>query len=65
MEDPVVVDIAKAHGKTSAQVLLRFLIQQVIVVIKSTNVERLKQNFYVSCYSGNLLTNHDVFRGSI
>lgn len=48
MEDPVVKDIAKKHGKTPGQILLKFLVQQDIVVIpKSTNPERLKQNINV------------------
>ena len=48
MEDPVVVEVAKAHGKTTAQVLLRFLTQQNIVVIpKSTNPDRIKANLEV------------------
>ena len=38
--------IAENHGKTVAQVALRFLSQQGIVVIpKSTHVERMKENF--------------------
>lgn len=37
--------IAKNHGKTSAQVALRFLTQQGIVVIpKSTHIERMDEN---------------------
>ncbi|CAG7724649.1 unnamed protein product [Allacma fusca] len=46
MEDPVVVEIAKNHSKTPAQVLMRLLVQQEIAVIpKSVNPERLRQNF--------------------
>ncbi len=38
--------IGKAHGKTAAQVSLRFLVQQSIVVIPRTNrLERLRENF--------------------
>ena len=34
------------HGKTAAQIALRFLLQQGIVVIpKSTHIERMKENF--------------------
>jgi len=48
LEDPVVTEIAKAHGKSTSQVLLRFLTQQGIAVIpKSTNPDRLKSNFDV------------------
>ena len=38
--------IAENHGKTVAQISLRFLLQQGIVVIpKSTHIERMKENF--------------------
>ena len=38
--------IAGNHGKTVAQVALRFLLQQRIIVIpKSTHIERMKENF--------------------
>lgn len=43
--NPVLVKIAKAHGKTSAQVALRYLIQMDVVVIpKSTHKDRMAQN---------------------
>jgi len=46
LEDPVVVSTAKKHDRSPAQVLLRFLIQEEVVVIpKSGNPERIKQNF--------------------
>ncbi|XP_038206661.1 1,5-anhydro-D-fructose reductase-like [Zerene cesonia] len=42
---PEVKDIAVKHGKTTAQVLLRFLVQQKVVVIpKSTSEKRIKEN---------------------
>jgi 2,5-diketo-D-gluconate reductase B len=45
---PVLVRIGKAHGKTAAQVSLRFLLQQDIVVIPRTSkVERLAENLAV------------------
>lgn len=48
MDDPVVKDIAKKHSKTPGQILLKFLVQQNIAVIpKSTNPERLKMNINV------------------
>ena len=38
--------IGKAHGKSAAQVSLRYLVQQDIVVIPRTSkVERLEENF--------------------
>lgn len=44
-EDPSLVEIAKVHGKTPAQVALRFLIQSGVVVIpKSVHEERIKEN---------------------
>lgn len=42
----VLMGIAKNHGKSVAQVALRFLTQQGIIVIpKSTHIERMKENF--------------------
>ena len=42
----VLLKIAANHGKTVAQVALRFLSQQGIIVIpKSTHIERMKENF--------------------
>jgi diketogulonate reductase-like aldo/keto reductase len=44
--DAVLSRISKAHGKTAAQVGLRFLVQQDIVVIpRTSNEARLKENF--------------------
>jgi diketogulonate reductase-like aldo/keto reductase len=44
--DAVMARIGKAHGKTAAQVCLRWLVQQDIVVIPRTSrSERLKENF--------------------
>ncbi|GLH13022.1 Aldo-keto reductase AKR2E4 [Gryllus bimaculatus] len=48
LTDPVVEKIAKKHKKTAAQVLLRHIMQKGIVVIpKSINPARIKQNFDV------------------
>ena len=42
----ILMEIAKNHGKSVAQVALRFLTQQGIIVIpKSTHIERMKENF--------------------
>ncbi len=43
--DALLARIAKAHGRTSAQICLRYLVQQDIVVIpKTSRAERLKEN---------------------
>ena len=45
MDAPVLAEIAKAHGKMVAQVMIRWQLQQNIVVIpKSTRPERIKEN---------------------
>lgn len=47
-ENPVLVEIGKKYNKTSAQVMLRWNIQRgVIVLPKSTRIERMEQNFNV------------------
>ena len=44
--NPTLLAIAGNHGKTVAQVALRFLLQQGIIVIpKSTHIERMRENF--------------------
>ena len=46
LDDPVVADVAKAVGRSSAQVLLRWGVQRDLIVIpKSVNNDRLKANF--------------------
>jgi diketogulonate reductase-like aldo/keto reductase len=48
LTDPVVCQIAEHYKKTPAQVLLRHCMQRDIVVIpKSTNPGRIKENFRV------------------
>jgi diketogulonate reductase-like aldo/keto reductase len=43
--DPVLVDIAKARGRTVAQIALRWLIQQNVAVIpRSSNPQRIAEN---------------------
>uniref|UniRef100_T1J1D6 NADP-dependent oxidoreductase domain-containing protein n=1 Tax=Strigamia maritima TaxID=126957 RepID=T1J1D6_STRMM len=48
LNDPVILNLASKHSKTSAQICLRYLIQRGIVVIpKSTNRGRIESNFNV------------------
>jgi D-xylose reductase len=48
LEQPVVSDIAARHGKSPAQVLLRWGVQRGTAVIpKSTKVERLRENLSI------------------
>jgi aldehyde reductase len=52
LDDPVVQTIASAHGRSPAQVLLRFLLQRGIVVLpKSINPHRMAENISVSDFS--------------
>lgn len=51
-QHPVLTDIAQKHGKSIAQVCLRFLIQQQICVFpKSTNKVRMQENFNLFDFS--------------
>ena len=46
--DAVLARIGKAHGKTAAQVCLRYLVQQNVVVIPRTSkIERLEENMSI------------------
>ncbi len=50
--DPVLADIARKHGKTTAQVMLRWNIQRGVVVIpKSVHKERMVENFDIWDFS--------------
>lgn len=46
--NPVLVDIGQKYNKSSAQVALRYLLQRnVIVILKTTHIERMMENFDV------------------
>jgi 2,5-diketo-D-gluconate reductase A len=48
LDDPVITAIAETHGRTPAQVVLRWHIQHGSIVFpKSVNPERMKQNFEI------------------
>nr|CAD7578975.1 unnamed protein product [Timema californicum] len=58
MDNPVVKEIAERLSRTPAQVLLRHTVQRGIAVIpKSTNKERIRQNFKVLDFT---LSDEDV-----
>lgn len=51
-ENPVLASIAQAHGKSIAQIILRWLIQRGVVVIpKTVNRNRMEENFHVFDFS--------------
>ena len=48
LSNPQVLEIAKKHGKTSAQILLRHTLQKGVAAIpKSTNPKRIQENINV------------------
>ena len=52
LSSPVIADIASAHGKQPGQVILRFEVQEnVIVFPKSTKPERIKSNMDIFDFS--------------
>ncbi|RXK48812.1 aldo/keto reductase [Aquirufa rosea] len=51
-ENPLLASIAQAHGKSIAQVVLRWLIQRSVVVIpKTVNRNRMEENFQIFDFS--------------
>ena len=51
-DNPILAEIGKAHGKTVAQVALRYLIEMGAVIIpKSARIERMKENFEIFDFS--------------
>lgn len=59
IDDPVIKAIAAAHGKSEAQIVLRWLIQQegVITLSKTVSEERAKSNFEIFDFE---LTNEEM-----
>lgn len=56
--NPVLAGIGTKYGKSTAQVALRYLLQREVVVIpKSTHIERMRQNFDVFGFT---LTDEDM-----
>ena len=52
LDDPVLAEIGASHGKSPAQVLIRWALEHEFVVIpKSTNPERIRQNMDVFDFS--------------
>ncbi len=48
MDDPVVIDIANKHNKTYAQIMLRWLIEQdLVVLVKSITPSRIRENIEI------------------
>lgn len=51
-QEEIIVKIAKAHNKTPAQILIRYIVEQGIAVIpKSSNENRIKENFDILDFS--------------
>ena len=47
-QDPVLIEIGRAHGKTPGQITLRWIIQQGIIAIpRTSNPKRIEENFDV------------------
>lgn len=47
-ENGVLINIGKRYNKSSAQVMLRWLIERgVIIACKSTHIDRMEENFNV------------------
>lgn len=52
LDDPVITGIAQKHGKSAAQVILRWVIQNdVLPLVKSVHTERIRENFDLFSFS--------------
>ena len=52
LDDPVIAGIAQKHGKSAAQVILRWVIQNdVLPLVKSVHTERIRENFDLFSFS--------------
>jgi 2,5-diketo-D-gluconate reductase A len=52
LDDPVIAEIAEAHGKTTSQVTLRWHVERGDIIFpKSTHEERMRENFAVFDFS--------------
>lgn len=61
LENDVLVKIAKKHGKTPAQALLKFINQKGIAVIpKSTTPKRIVENFQVFIFLFSIVSIHYI-----
>lgn len=50
LKDPTLIAVAKKYSRTPAQVAMRHLLQrETVVLAKSFNPERIKENFQVLC----------------
>lgn len=58
MDDPVLVNIAAAHGKSPAQIMLRWCVEKgTIPLPKSVTAQRIKDNFDITDFT---LSNEDL-----
>lgn len=61
LENDVLAEVAKKHGKTPAQALLKFINQKGIAVIpKSTTPKRIVENFQVFIFLFSIASIHCI-----
>lgn len=60
LDDPLLVEVAARYGKTTAQIVLRWVMQKnVLPLVKSTHIERIRENLQIFDFE---LTSDDVAR---